>query len=162
MAAKLEAVVTADITPFDKELKKAADQAKDFGKELGKISSDFIKGFSGFDLSAALGIAGSIVGLTALKDGVEKFASAAVNAARQGYEAFEKFERSILQLKYALPSTIPEAARAREAREIGAMAGGKAGLFSGEEMRAAARLMMQASTKFAESPEKLNHVLDAP
>ena len=114
MAAKLEAVVTADITPFDKELKKAADQAKDFGKELGNISSDFLKSFSGFDLSAALGIAGSIVGLSALKDGVEKFASAAVNAAKQGYEAFERFERSILQLKYALPSSIPEAARGRE------------------------------------------------
>jgi hypothetical protein len=148
--AKLEALLTADINPFESKLKEAAEKAKEFGEGVREVGNDLFKGLSGFDIGAAIGIAGAITAAKTLGD-------ALVDAVKEGYAEFQKFEAAVLRIKYALPAG---AGRGAEAKEIAETAESKAGLFSAEQMLNAARIMMQASAKFAESPEKLNAVLD--
>jgi hypothetical protein len=60
--AKLEAVLEANITPFQQQLEKA----RKFAEGTGDVTKDLFKELSGFDLGKALGIAGATYAATKL------------------------------------------------------------------------------------------------
>jgi hypothetical protein len=152
--AKLEAVLDADITPFQRKLEQAKEKAKEFGEGTADVGNDLFKSLTGFDIGKALGIAGATYAAIKLGD-------ALIDAAKEGYKAFQQYQDAVLRFKYTLPTPIGGGAaaggRAEEAVEA---ATAKAGIYSAEQMRNAALYLSEASKEFRESPERLNEMLD--
>jgi hypothetical protein len=152
--AKLEAVLDANITPFERALKKASEKAREFGEGMGGVGESVVKGFSGLDL-------GKLMGIGAATYAAEKFGEALVDAAKEGYRAFEQYQEAVLRFKYTIPLGAAGGAGAEErAVEAVETARSKAGIFSAEAMENASQYLMQASKELRESPEKLNEMLD--
>src|SRR5258708_28723030 len=107
--AKLEAALGLDITPFQRKLEEAKEKAKKFGEGTADVGNDLFKSLSGFDIGKALGIGGAIYAAAKLGD-------ALIDAAKEGYKAFQQYQDAVLKFKYTLP-TVPGG---------GAAAGGRA------------------------------------
>src|SRR5215468_3796542 len=152
--AKLEAVLDANITPFQRKLEEAKEKAKEFGEGTADVGKDLFKSLTGFDIGKALGIGGAIYAANRLGD-------ALIDAAKEGYEAFSKYQEAVLRFKYTVPVGIGGGAaaggRAEEAVEAATQ---KAGIFSAEQMRSASQYLMMASKELRERPDKLNDMLD--
>jgi hypothetical protein len=152
--AKLEAVLDIDINPFQRELEKAGEKAKEFGQKAAGIGNDLFKSLSGIDIAGALKIGVAVYA-------AKQLANALVDAAKQGYAAFQAYQDAVLRFKYTLPTPASGGAGAEaQAAQVVKIAGGKSGLFSGEQMRAAALYLVEASKELRESPEKLSEMLD--
>jgi hypothetical protein len=152
--AKLEAVLDANITPFQKALDKAAARAREFGEGMGDVGESLVKSFTGLDLSKLMGIGAATYA-------AEKLGEALVDAAKEGYAAFQKYQEAVLRFKFTIPVGVAGGAAAGErAEEAVEAATRKAGIFSAEQMQNAAQYLMQASKELRESPEKLNDMLD--
>jgi hypothetical protein len=152
--AKLEAVIDANITPFEKALKKATEKAREFGEGMGGVGEEIVKGFSGLDLGKLMGIGAATYAAT-------KFGEALVDAAKEGYRAFQQYQEAVLRFKYTIPTGAAGGAAAGERAEAAVEeARAKAGIFSAEAMENAAQALMQGSKEFRESQEKLGAMLD--
>jgi hypothetical protein len=151
--AKLEAVLDANITPFQKALDKAAEKAREFGEGTADVGKDLFKSLSGLDLSKLLGIGAATYAAT-------KFGEALVDAAKEGYRAFSEYQDAVLRFKFTLPTRPGEGAfaggRAAETAEIA-----KGGIFPEKEMQAAALALLQASDELRKSPEKLAAMMES-
>jgi hypothetical protein len=150
--AKLEAVLDANISPFQKALDKAAEKAREFGESTADVGKDLFRSLSGLDLSKLLGIGAATYAAT-------KFGEALVDAAKEGYRAFSEYQEAVLRFKFTLPTRPGEGAfaagRAAETAEIA-----RGGIFPEKEMQAAALALLQASEELRKSPEKLAAMME--
>jgi hypothetical protein len=151
--AKLEAVVSADVTPFEKGLAQAAERAKEFSEKLGDVGKDLLKSLSGINIGEAMGIG---VGVYTAK----QLGEALIDSAREGLKEFQKFQDAVLSFKYTLPSAAGDLAeREKLAKEEAEAAEKRVGAFNFEEQMAAAQALMQASRVYGENVEKTNEMV---
>lgn len=90
--AKIEAEVTANIGPFERALTKATEQAREFGRKVGEVGTDFTREVGGSKVANVLGLAGGVTAAAALGAGI-------VETAKTGLEAFGHMETRVLSLK---------------------------------------------------------------
>lgn len=152
--AEVKVVITGDTHPLEAALAQAKEKAKKLGEGLGEIGSDIAKGLTGFDLSKLLGIGAVIYAAT-------KLGEALIDAAKEGYKAFQQYQEAVLRFKYTLPASsgTPEQ-RTQKAGEIADMVDEKDGIFSFKQMSDAAQSLMQSSKELASSTPKLGEMLD--
>jgi hypothetical protein len=151
--AKLEAVLDANITPFQRALDKATEKAREFGEGTADVGKDLFKSLSGLDLSKLLGIGAATYA-------AGKLGEALIDAAKEGYKAFSEYQDAVLRFKFTLPTRPGEGAfaagRAAETAEIA-----RGGIFGEKEMQAAALALLQASDELRKSPEKLAAMMES-
>jgi hypothetical protein len=93
--ARLEAEVSANIGPFERALRQAGAEAREFAAKTADIGKDIFKEAAGSKLTNLLGLAGAGAAATA-------FGSAVIETAKSSLEAFGHLEKQVLQLKYNL------------------------------------------------------------
>src|SRR5271165_5776500 len=95
---EIKGVVSVDISPLEKSFAEAKKKAKELGKQIGEVGNDLGKGVTGFDLTKALGIGGAVYAAGKLQE-------ALVDAAKEGYRAFQQYQDAVLKFKYNAPSS---------------------------------------------------------
>src|ERR1700722_16650352 len=152
--AKLKVEVGADISPLQQAFMKVQTETRKVAKEMREVGSDIGKGVTGFDMTKALGIGGAVYA-------AGKLGEALIDAAKEGYKAFEQYQQAVLKFKYNLPSSVgtPEE-RGRLGAEVAEHSSKAAGVFTEEQLNAASLSLMEASKELRESPEKLYAMLD--
>jgi hypothetical protein len=154
--AEIKALFTADIHLLEKAFKEAAEKAKELGKQIGEVGNDLGKGVTGFDIGKALGIGGAVYAAGKLGD-------ALIDAAKEGYKAFQQYQDAVLKFKYNLPSSAGTLEQRQKLGEETAEATeskvGQGG-FNFQQLSNASLSLMEASKEFRESPEKLNSMID--
>jgi hypothetical protein len=90
--ARIEAEVAANIGPFRRALGEALEGAREWGRKVGEVGTDFTKEVGGNKLSNMIGLAGAGVAVAA-------FGAGLVETAKTGLEAFGHMETRVLTLK---------------------------------------------------------------
>jgi hypothetical protein len=152
MAAEVKGVVTVDIHPLERAFEEAKKKAKELGEQIGEVGNDLGKGVTGFDIGKALGIGGAVYAAGKLGD-------ALIDAAKEGYEAFQKYADAVNRFKYQGVGTSEE--RGAQARETAETVEGLVGKFNFDQLAAAASTLKEASQELNESPEKLKEMLSS-
>src|SRR6202051_392023 len=96
--AKIEAIFTADSARLEKAFHEVKEKAQEVGKQIGEVGADLGKSLTGLDIGKLLGIGGAVYAATKLGD-------ALIDAAKEGYKAFQDYQEAVLKFKYNLPSS---------------------------------------------------------
>jgi hypothetical protein len=113
--AKLEGEVTLNIGPFEKSIRQATAQAKEFSNKVAETGADIAKGFTGIDLAGALKI-----GVVAYA--IEQLAEKFKDVASEALKAFGTHESEVLSLKLNIKGATDEIAEGM-IKTLEAMAG---------------------------------------
>jgi hypothetical protein len=152
--ANLPVKISADTKPLEQAFAKISDRAKELGKQFGEVGNDLGKGLTGFDVGKAMGIGGAVYA-------AGKLGEALVDAAKEGYAAFQKYQDAVLKFKYNAPSsmgTLEE--RGKMGKEMAETAESKVGIFSFQQLSAAGTALLQVAGELEASPEKINSLVD--
>jgi hypothetical protein len=90
--AKIEAVLEANIGPFQKALQHATESAHKFGESVSEIGTDIGKNLTGIDIGKLLGIGGAAFAVTELS-------AKLLDVVKESMAAFAEHETQVLSLK---------------------------------------------------------------
>jgi hypothetical protein len=103
VAAKIEAVIEANIGPFQKALKEATEGAHKFGEAVSEVGTGVGKNLVGIDVGKLLGFAGAIAAADILSEKL-------IEVAKEGLGAFAEHETQVLSLKLNIKGATDEIA----------------------------------------------------
>ena len=101
-----------------------------------------------------LGVGGAIYAAGKLQE-------ALVDAAKEGYKAFQVYQDAVLKFKYNLPSAAGSLEeRGQMGKEMAETAESKVGIFSFTQLAAAGTALEQVAGELKASPQKINDLVD--
>ncbi len=152
--AEIKVHFSADASALERKFEEIKHHAKEVGEQLGEVGTDLGKSLTGVNFEKLLGIGGAVYAATKLGD-------ALIDAAKEGYKAFQEFQNAVLKFKYNAPSsmgTLEE--RGKLGTEMAETAESKMGLFSFKQLSDAGIALEEVAGELKLSPEKINELVD--